>query len=187
MSPAPDPHGRTVRPAHRFVVLEPDHDAGADERAALLDATLAEVDAQVVPVLGWADAWPAATPLLRGAEVASPDDAARAVLAAVRGEDLVLVAVAEREVVDRMCDDLRRLGSLDHRLGAAPPPRLAPDERALLAHLVAGDTLGAAARALHISRRTADRRLAAARAALGARSTAEAVAQAARLGLTPRD
>ncbi|HKC27720.1 MAG TPA: helix-turn-helix domain-containing protein, partial [Jatrophihabitans sp.] len=54
---------------------------------------------------------------------------------------------------------------------------------ALLARLLAGDTLGEAARALHISRRTADRRLAAARRALGVDSTPAALRLAAQLGI----
>jgi DNA-binding CsgD family transcriptional regulator len=52
---------------------------------------------------------------------------------------------------------------------------LTAEERDLLALLADGQTLGAAARSLHLSRRTADRRLAGARAKLGVASTAEAV------------
>jgi DNA-binding NarL/FixJ family response regulator len=55
----------------------------------------------------------------------------------------------------------------------------------LLAHLVGGATLGAAAKALHVSRRTADRRLASARRALNAASTAEAVVMARQAGIGP--
>ena len=46
-----------------------------------------------------------------------------------------------------------------------------------------GASLGQAAADLHLSRRTADRRLAAARKALDAASTPEAVVKATRLGL----
>jgi DNA-binding CsgD family transcriptional regulator len=88
-------------------------------------------------------------------------------------------------VIDQLCDDLRRLGDLDHRVGPSPVPGLSLEQRALLAQLLAGATLGQAARTLHLSRRTADRRLAAARTALGARSTAEALRIVAELGLDP--
>jgi DNA-binding CsgD family transcriptional regulator len=113
------------------------------------------------------------------------EDAGRAVLAAVRGARVVVDAAAPRDVIDQLCDDLRRLGELDHRIGPAPDPALSAQERALLAQLLAGATLGQAARALHLSRRTADRRLASARAALGARTTAEALRAAAELGVEP--
>jgi DNA-binding NarL/FixJ family response regulator len=62
---------------------------------------------------------------------------------------------------------------------------LSAEQRALLGQLLGGATLGQAARALHLSRRTADRRLAAARAALEARTTAEALRRAAELGVDP--
>lgn len=114
-------------------------------------------------------------------------DAARAVLAAVAGARLVLEASAPREVIDELCDDLRRLGEVDHRLvGSGATPLVTPDERALLELLLGGATIGEAARRLHISRRTADRRLAAARRALAAPTTAEALRAAARLGLGRR-
>jgi DNA-binding CsgD family transcriptional regulator len=56
----------------------------------------------------------------------------------------------------------------------------------LLELLLTGATIGEAARRLHISRRTADRRLAAARRALDAGTTAEALRAAARLGVGRR-
>jgi DNA-binding CsgD family transcriptional regulator len=130
---------------------------------------------------GWRRGRPGEELLCVGA-VTGADDAAAAVLAAVSGARLVVAAGAPREVIDRLLDDLRRLGEVDHRIGA---PALGGDERQLLALLLGGATLGQAARQLHISRRTADRRLAAARAALGARSTPEAMAIAARVGVRP--
>ena len=103
-------------------------------------------------------------------------DAAEALLAAVGGAGLVVHAVAEREVIDRLVDDLRRLGAVDHRTGEpAAGPGLTPDERRLLDALANGRTLGDAAAELHLSRRTADRRLASAREKLGVATTAEAV------------
>ncbi len=111
-----------------------------------------------------------------------------AVLAAVRGADLVIAATAKRDVIDQLCDDLRRLGTVEHRVAprgepADPAVALSADERALLVALLGGASLGEAAAALHLSRRTADRRLAAARRTLGAGSTAEALVLAAQAGL----
>ena len=121
--------------------------------------------------------------------VADRQDAVDAVLAAVRGADLVITATAKRDVIDQLCDDLRRLGTVEHRVeprAESPAPALSPDERALLSALLGGASLGEAAAALHLSRRTADRRLAAARRALGASSTAEALVLATQAGLRPR-
>lgn len=97
-----------------------------------------------------------------------------AVLAAVAGFGLLVDAVAERAVLDPFCDDLRRLGVLDHRVHDRAGT-LGADEHALLRLLADGATLGDAAAALHLSRRSADRRLAAARRALRAESTAAAL------------
>ena len=57
-----------------------------------------------------------------------------------------------------------------------------PEARALIGHIAAGSTLGEAAHALHLSRRTADRRLAQARRVLGVERTVVAIAWAQRLG-----
>lgn len=129
----------------------------------------------------------AAPGLACAGEVSDRQTAQQAVLAALAGADLVVLACAPREVIDMLCEDLRRLGTLDHRLTQQPPsgPALPPAERALIEHLLAGDSLGAAAKALHLSRRTADRRLASARRTLGAATTAEALAIAVQLGLRP--
>lgn len=115
--------------------------------------------------------------------VTNAEDAARAVLAGVAGARLVVAADAPREVIDQLCDDLRRLGDLDHRIGQPECPALSQEQQALLALLLSGASLGAAARRLHISRRTADRRLSSARAALGAGTTAQALRIAARMGI----
>ena len=64
----------------------------------------------------------------------------------------------------------------------AAPTALEPDARALISRIAAGDTLGQAAHALHLSRRTADRRLAQARRTLGVDRTVVAIAWAHRLG-----
>ncbi|GAA1504886.1 hypothetical protein [Nocardioides humi] len=109
--------------------------------------------------------------------LAVTDDAtaALAVLAAVEGAGLLVDARAERATVDRLCDDLRRLGRLDHRIGD-PGPLLSAVERRLLDLLSDGVGLGAAATRLHLARRTADRRLASARSTLGVETTTQAIA-----------
>jgi DNA-binding CsgD family transcriptional regulator len=163
----------------RFIVLE---DADAETvRRAIADWT---VDGAVVEP-GWRVLRTGTTVCV--GRVANVDDAGLAVLAAVRGARLVISVDAPRAVIDQLCDDLRRLGDVDHRVGPALAPVLSAEQRALLAHLLAGATLGQAARTLHLSRRTADRRLAAARTALGARTTAEALRVVAESGLEPAD
>lgn len=112
--------------------------------------------------------------------VADAEGAAAALLAAVAGRGVVIDGRAGRDVLDRLCNDLRTLGPLDHRLERRPRAALTREQRELLAALQEGASLGEAAARLHISRRTADRRLAAARAALGAATTAEALVLLAR-------
>ena len=76
-------------------------------------------------------------------------------------------------------DDLRRIGPVDQvLLGPDPLAALDDDQRALLEALATGSSIGEAAAALHLSTRTAERRLATARKALGVRTTAEAIALA---------
>ena len=159
----------------RFVVLENTEASAARALAAGFGGPLVD---------GWDG--PAPPGAVRVGVVADAAGAARAVLAAVRGCDLVVQAAGERSVIDQLCDDLRRLGALEHLVGGEAPgtPVLSAEERGLLARLVAGASLGQAARALHISRRTADRRLASARRALGARTTSEAVVLARRHGIS---
>jgi DNA-binding CsgD family transcriptional regulator len=161
----------------RFVVVEEQPSSTVEEIAAAQRGT-----SRVVR--GWHRPPPGVDALCVGT-VSGPADAAAAVLCAVAGARLVVHASAEREVIDRLVDDLRRLGSVDHRVGGAPATGLTRDERRLMALLLGGATLGQAARQLHLSRRTADRRLASARERLGARTTPEAVAAAARAGVRP--
>jgi DNA-binding NarL/FixJ family response regulator len=158
----------------RFVVLERAEVAAAREIAAGFGGPLVE---------GWDG--PAPPGAVRVGMVGDATTAAQAVLAAVRGCDLVVLGAAERAVIDQLCDDLRRLGQLDHRVEPVVAISLSEDERALMAKLAGGATLGEAAKALHMSRRTADRRLASARRALGAASTSEAVVLARRHGIAP--
>jgi DNA-binding NarL/FixJ family response regulator len=158
----------------RFVVLERAEAAVAREIAAGFGGPLVE---------GWS--CPAPAGAVRVGAVTDAESAAQAVLAAVRGADLVVLGSADRPVIDQLCDDLRRLGQLDHQVEPVTTISLTVEERALLARLVGGATLGEAAKALHMSRRTADRRLASARRALGAASTSEAVVLARRHGIEP--
>lgn len=114
--------------------------------------------------------------------IRTADDAGRALLAAVAGAGLVVSVTAGRDTTDRLLDDLRRLGLVDHvpaatpdrtsRIGDRQPSR---SQRALLGLLAEGMTLREAASELGVARRTADRRLAAARRLLGVESTTEAV------------
>jgi DNA-binding CsgD family transcriptional regulator len=126
---------------------------------------------------------PANPKLVCSGTVSSAEDAARALLAAVAGAGLVVHARAGRDVIDRLCDDLRRIGRLDHRVGdAGSQPRLTKEERAIVDLLLEGQSLAEVARQLNLARRTADRRLASVRQKLGATTTAEALAALARHG-----
>jgi DNA-binding NarL/FixJ family response regulator len=108
--------------------------------------------------------------------IESDADAEAALLAAVRGAGVALLDDREDGKAERLIEDLGKLGPLRWR--SSQPDRLQTlddQERRLLELLAEGRSLGQAARALYVSRRTADRRLAAARAKLGVRTTAEAV------------
>lgn len=109
--------------------------------------------------------------------VTSATDAALAVLAAVRGAGLVVSVSAREEVIELLVDDLWRIGPVDYWPGneSGPLRSLTVEQWCLLELLARGRTLTEAAGILHLSRRTADRKLAAARVSLGAKSTAEAV------------
>lgn len=50
------------------------------------------------------------------ASVASPDDARRALLAAISGAGLIVASIADRETTDRFLDELRGLGEVEHVL-----------------------------------------------------------------------
>jgi DNA-binding CsgD family transcriptional regulator len=121
--------------------------------------------------------------IARFGRVATASDAEAALLAAIAGQGIVAHASADRGVIDRLADDLRRLGSVDHRVGSpVDVPAIDDQVRELLGLLAEGHSLGEAAAILGLSRRTADRRLAAARRQLGTDRTTEAIARAARLG-----
>jgi DNA-binding CsgD family transcriptional regulator len=122
--------------------------------------------------------------IVRSGVVAGAEDAGHALLAVLGGAGLVVHGLAPRDVLDRLLDDLRHVGPVEHRrrLGATGPT-LDPDELQILRLLSEGWRLGSVATELGLSRRTADRRLASARRALGVERTVEAVSSARRLGL----
>lgn len=120
---------------------------------------------------------------VRSGQIAERPDAEAALLIALGGEGLVVHARAPRDVIDRLVDDLRRLGPVDHRIGEPDAAPAIPQEaRAILGLLAEGHSLGEAASILGLSRRTADRRLSEGRQALGVERTTEAIARAKRLG-----
>jgi DNA-binding CsgD family transcriptional regulator len=122
-------------------------------------------------------------PVVRSGTISTAAEAAAALVAALAGQGLVARSAAPRDVTDRLIDDLRRLGPVEHRPGQEQAsPDIEPQARAILGLLAEGQSLGEAAAILGISRRTADRRLARGRDALGARRTTEAIARARRLG-----
>jgi len=159
------------------VVIEAANPAADEHRREALRAARA---AGWQPIAGWLA--PRGQIVCHGG-VASDTDAVHALRAAVAGAGVVILAATSRETTDRLIDDLRRLGSVEHIPADAPAPAEVTAERRRLLQLLAdGWTLGEAATELGLSRRTADRRLDAARRALAAGTTAEAVSQARRLG-----
>ena len=118
--------------------------------------------------------------------------ASDALLAVLAGVGVVIEARADRATIDRLVDDMRRVGPVDHRVvGSAVPamdgePPVSVEGRAILGLMAMGLSLGEAARMLGLSRRTADRRLAEARRDLGVSRTTEAIAAAQRLGWLDR-
>ncbi|MEW6224227.1 MAG: helix-turn-helix transcriptional regulator [Chloroflexota bacterium] len=162
-----------------LVVIEHDNREAA---AHLADWRRRAVHAGFRLVDGWSTALRPGT--VHTGEVVDDADARLAVRAAIGGAGVIALARGPRDVIDRLVEDLRRLGTTAHvTAGTSPPPRLTADERAILSLLVEGLTLGEVAAALGLPRRTADRRMASARAALGARGTVDAIAKARALGL----
>jgi len=121
--------------------------------------------------------------------VEGAESAARALLAALAGAGIVVEAQADRQTIDRLVDDLRRRGPVDHRIVTTPTRdglEISVEARAILGLLAMGLSLGEAAHVLGLARRTADRRLAEARRTLGVTRTTEAIARARRLGWLER-
>jgi hypothetical protein len=161
---------------HRFALV------GAER----LDAAAHELSAAGCKVLvGWSlpvEPWDL-TPerVICVGRVDTTADASAALLAAVRGAGLVIAIGDSSDAADAFLEDLRHLGSIDNRT-SADRRCLGLDQRHLLELLATGHTLPKAAAALHLSLRTAERRLAAIRTALGVGSTAEAILAARRSG-----
>ncbi len=170
--------GRDV--ARPLIVLE-GRAGAAEEAAAGFRAAGWEI------VAGLRTPAPRGRRIVRTGVVADLAGAADAILAVLDGAGLIVDASADRDVIDRFVDDLRRVGPVEHRDATADrqPSALEDDARSLLALLADGYSLGEAAAELGLSRRTADRRLAAIRSALGADRTAEALVKARRLGWLP--
>jgi DNA-binding NarL/FixJ family response regulator len=101
-------------------------------------------------------------------------DARAALLAALKGAAIVVVIPEAAEGTATFVDDLARIRPVEIRT-ERPSGQPGVQERDLLRLLADGRTVREAARALHLSLRSAHRRLSRARAALGARTTAEAV------------
>ena len=137
-----------------FVVVEAGPLALADARGELASR-------------GWAEVTEMTVEDEPGAEAA--------VLQAMADRALLIDARAPRPVLDRMCEDLRKLGWLDHRVHLRGD-ELSEDQHALLNLLRSGHDLGDTLDHLHLSRRSVDRRLAAARTTLKATTTLATVA-----------
>jgi hypothetical protein len=117
--------------------------------------------------------------------VGDADTAELAVLAAARGAGIIAVCDTGTDIGRALLADLARIGPVSTDPDAAHAgdadvdtdtgPQLAPEQRALLERLAAGETIAAAAAAEFLSLRTANRRIAEARDVLGVRTTREAV------------
>jgi len=165
---------RVVRPL--LVVETPTGNSDPRARATVLAALEAAREAGWQVVRGWV-APLGREPVVCTGWIRRTDDARRALLAAIGGAGLIVLIDGDQRTIDQLVDDLRRLGDVDHVTDvAARPAPLLRSQRAILALVREGLTIGQAASRLGVPRRTADRRLAAARRALGVRSAADAAA-----------
>ena len=133
-----------------------------------------------VAAAGWRllDGWarpPGVIAVVCAGLVTGPDDAAAAVAAVVAGAGAVIHGQGPRRVLDALCDDLRHLGALDHRVGDARVV-LDDEERRLLDALAGGSSVATAARRLYLSRRTVERRLTRLKERFGVDSSVELLA-----------
>lgn len=101
------------------------------------------------------------------------DDLGAAVSAALAGSPVLAVVPGGGLLADRLFDDLRRIG--DAELDPPDPVVLSAEGERLLELLAAGATVSGAAATLHLSRRTATRRLTSICRRYGVSSVAEAV------------
>ena len=108
--------------------------------------------------------------------VATFDDVNLALLAVVRGAGLVARVSDDGEVRRRLNDNLRHLGRIEQRSHSnGEAAALSVDQIELCRMLGRGMNLADAAQAMHVSRRTAARRLRDARESLGVATSREAV------------
>jgi DNA-binding CsgD family transcriptional regulator len=119
-------------------------------------------------------------------DVRSGEQAGAALYTAVRGHGVVAHVPHTHGELATFVDDLGRIGPVElGRMGLPArhePPLLESGQCDLVRLLASGRTIAEAARDLHISLRTANRRLARVRVTLGAASTAQAVHAARRNG-----
>jgi hypothetical protein len=148
------------------------------DRAPLIvveDQTGYRAVADEVAGAGWTQVGPG-SPLKPGTLVAmvvtDPAGAQAAVLEAMRGAGVLVRADGERAVVDDLVEDLANLGQV-LRVDGGQAIELEPDTWRLLHALAAGTTASVAARSLHLSIRTANRRIADAKEAMGVQTRAQ--------------
>jgi DNA-binding NarL/FixJ family response regulator len=109
------------------------------------------------------------------AEICTAEQAAAALLLAVRGAGLLVFLDREAPWAGGFLADLERVGAPTPAIDGPPAIPLNPEQCELLDLLAAGASIASAAASRYISLRTANRRIADARKALGAASTSEAV------------
>jgi DNA-binding NarL/FixJ family response regulator len=141
--------------------------------AAALEACVSQLEQAAVAVhRGWEPG-----DVVCAGSVQTREEAEAALLAALGGAGIVAALPEDPELAAAFFDDLRRVGPVEvvDEPKEGPLERLDEEQRRLLDLLAQGYSVAAASRRVHVSRRTADRRLAAARAVLRVRSNAEAV------------
>jgi hypothetical protein len=105
-------------------------------------------------------------------DVTDPAGAQAAVLEAMRGIGVLVRADGERAVIDDLVEDLAHIGQV-RRIDGGHAIELEPDTWRLVHALAAGTTVSVAARSLHLSVRTANRRIADAKEVIGVQTRAQ--------------
>lgn len=150
-------------------VLPPDGDVAAAVRAAAAHGWH-PVRGFVVPDAPWDLE---AARVVAVGHVRSDQDAAAALLVAVRGGGLVVTVPPGAPFAAAFRADLARLAA--SAPGAAPDIGLDPEQCSIFDQLADGHSIAETARILFLSLRTTNRRIAQARALLSVSSTSEAV------------
>jgi hypothetical protein len=117
--------------------------------------------------------------------VADRKDAQASVLLAIGGAGLLVRTQAERSLVDDLVEDLERIGPV-LLVDGATALRLDPGTWRLLHALADGSTVSFAARALHMSVRTANRRITDAKEVMSAPTRAQLLRSLAASDRVPR-